>query len=87
MPCEGALSVGKAQTGTADGVNVIQKRLSEITKPDIEALITAKIEERRTLDYKDVLPGNSDEQKKEFLYDVSSFANAAGGDLIFGLTD
>jgi hypothetical protein len=31
------------------------------------------------------LPGNSDSDKKEFLADVSSFANANGGDLVYGI--
>jgi hypothetical protein len=66
---------------------MIPKPLDEIEKPDIDALVTAKTSERRTLEYKEALPGGADEEKKEFLYDVSSLANAAGGDLIFGITD
>ena len=31
------------------------------------------------------MPSNSDLDKKEFLADVSSFANASGGDLIYGI--
>ena len=33
------------------------------------------------------MPGNADADKKEFLADVSSFANTAGGDLIFGIEE
>ena len=40
--------------------------------------------EGRTLDYKLTLPGNSDEEKREFLADVTSFANASGGDIVYG---
>ncbi len=32
-------------------------------------------------------PSNSDSDKKEFLYDVSSFANASGGHLIYGIKE
>jgi hypothetical protein len=34
---------------------------------------------------KEVLPGNSDRDKKEFLADISAFANASGGDVLFGV--
>ena len=66
---------------------MIQKPISSISKEDIESLINAKLGEKRTLDYKQELPDNSSEGKREFLYDVSSFANSAGGDLIFGVSD
>ncbi|HEV3037522.1 MAG TPA: ATP-binding protein [Candidatus Angelobacter sp.] len=66
---------------------VIQKPLDQITKANIESLITAKVSERRTLDYKQQLPGGTDEDKRELLGDVASFANASGGDLLFGVVD
>ena len=55
------------------------KPLDQITADDLQALIDAQAPEKRTLDYKATLPGNADADKKEFLADVSSFANAAGG--------
>jgi len=58
-----------------------------ISKAEIESVVSAGISERRTLDYKQELPGNADGDKKEFLADVSSFANAAGGDLIYGIPE
>lgn len=42
--------------------------------------------EARRIDYKTQV-GNSDEAKREFLADVSSFANASGGDLLIGVED
>src|SRR5215469_3816300 len=66
---------------------MIQKGIGSISKQDIESLVTAKVAEKRTLDYKEQLPDNSSESKREFLYDVSSFANAIGGDIIFGISD
>jgi len=66
---------------------MIPKPVDEITRADIDALVTAKAAERRTLDYKELLPGGTDDEKKEFLYDVTSFANASGGDLVFGVAD
>ena len=66
---------------------MIPKRFEDIAKADIDALVANGVPEGRTLDYKRTLPGNGDEDKKEFLADVSSFANAAGGDLVYGVDE
>ena len=66
---------------------MIQLPLNQITKEAIEELVDNKVQEGRTLEYKQELPGNSDGDKKEFLADVSSFANAAGGDILYGVTE
>lgn len=66
---------------------MIRKRLDEITKADFKLLVENNIQERKTLEYKAVLPDNSDGGKKEFLADISSLANTEGGDLIFGLRE
>jgi hypothetical protein len=66
---------------------MIPKQIDQIEKPDIDRLIENEVRELRTIDYKMELPGNSDKDKKEFLADVSSFANAAGGDLVFGVRE
>jgi hypothetical protein len=70
-----------------EGRKVILKPLNQVSKEDIESLVSAKVSESRTLDYKQQLPDSDTEKKREFLYDVSSFANAAGGDMVFGITD
>lgn len=54
---------------------------------DLAALKDAGVSESRHLDFKLELPGNSDEQRKEFLADVCSFANAGGGDIVFGVEE
>jgi hypothetical protein len=70
------------------GENVmIQKNFDDINKADIDFLITNKINELKTLEYKQKLPGSTDSDKKEFLADISSFANASGGDLIYGIKE
>ena len=66
---------------------MISKEFDAITKADIEALVANGVAEGRTIEYKQQLPGGTDDDKKEFFADVSSFANAAGGDLIFGVAD
>jgi hypothetical protein len=66
---------------------MIQKPVDTISEDDLLALITNGVSEGRTIDYKRELPGNSDGDKKEFLADVSSFANTSGGDLVFGIDE
>ncbi len=64
---------------------MLTKQLDNLKSSDFQALIDDGVAERKTLDYKRDLPGNSDADTKEFLADVSSLANTAGGDLIFGM--
>ena len=66
---------------------MINKPLEQITELDLQALVNNKVTENKTIEYKQALPGNSDADKKEFLADVSSFANTVGGDLIFGIKE
>jgi Putative DNA-binding domain len=66
---------------------MISKRLEEIGEADLDDLLANGVTEGKTIEYKKVLPGNSDSEKKEFLADVSSFANTTGGDLIFGIDE
>lgn len=60
-------------------------QLDQITEPDLQALVDAGVPEGLRLEYKRDLYGNSDRDIKEFLKDVSSFANSLGGDLIVGI--
>ena len=66
---------------------MIPKRLSDIDEEAIASLIQNGVAEGRTLEYKQALPGGSEPDKKEFLADISSFANSGGGDLIFGVEE
>ncbi len=66
---------------------MIPKPLTQVILADIQVLLENQIREGRTLDYKRDLPGASDDNKRELLADISSFANAAGGDLIFGIEE
>ena len=66
---------------------MINKRFDQIDKADIEDLVNNEVSESRTLEYKQELPSNSDSDKKEFLADISSFANAAGGDILYGIVE
>ncbi len=66
---------------------MIPKRLEEITDEDIAILVATKTPESRTLDYKQTIPGNTTEERKDFAADVSALANSLGGDLVYGVTE
>ena len=53
----------------------------------IVTLIKNKIQENLYLDYKRELKLEGSEERKEFLYDISSFANSEGGIIIFGIDE
>jgi len=63
------------------------KSFDKVKKADIESLITSKISEQKVVEYKRDLPGNTDSEKVEFARDIVSFANTAGGDVLFGVSD
>ncbi len=65
---------------------MINKKIEEIKESDLQVLINNKVFEGKTIEYKKELPINSDSDKKEFLADITSFANSSGGDLIFGIS-
>jgi predicted HTH transcriptional regulator len=66
---------------------MIPRAIRAITVDDLKELIRTPIREGKTIEYKRHLPGPKDEDKREFLADASSFANATGGDLIFGIEE
>ncbi len=64
---------------------MIPKHIRDIAPGDLQALVDDEVREGKTIEYKLELPGNADSQKAKFLASVSSFANTAGGDHIFGV--
>lgn len=66
---------------------MLDKPIDQVCKADIDALIEDEVREARVIDFKGERLGKSDEQKREFLGDASSFANAAGGHLVFGVEE
>lgn len=65
----------------------LEKSFNEISEADIRQLVEDKISERKTIEYKGALPENKYDSKKEFLADVSSFANTIGGHLLYGIQE
>jgi hypothetical protein len=68
-------------------MSLTQKPLATIAEQDLMELLTNAVPEGLMLDYKRDLPGGADGDKREFLADVSSFANSYGGDLLFGMEE
>ena len=66
---------------------MINKPINSIESSDLDALVANAVPEGKLLDYKRDLPGPADADKKELLADASSFANTAGGFLIFGVEE
>lgn len=66
---------------------LFEKNFYSITAEDLKNLIAYKVSEDKTVEFKQELPGNSDSEIKEFLADVSSFANALGGMIYYGISE
>lgn len=63
------------------------RRIEDISVDDMRVLVESGVPEGKEIDYKQTLPTNDNEGKREFLADVSSFANTAGGYLVFGIRE
>jgi len=68
-------------------MSLLHKSLDQITEADLQILVSTPVYESRVLDYKEQLPGDSSSEKKEFLYDITSFANSCGGELLYGISE
>ncbi|CAN7205864.1 ATP-binding protein [Paenibacillus sp. LjRoot153] len=69
-------------------MSLLLKSIEQITEQDIESLVTDLVPESRVLDYKETMPNlQVGDEKREFVYDVSAFANGGGGELIFGIAE
>lgn len=60
--------------------------LDQIDEGQLQRLIEGRVSETRDIEYKRDTYGNADRDHGEFLADISSFANTAGGDIIIGMT-
>jgi hypothetical protein len=59
--------------------------IGEIREEQVAGLIASQAPESLLIEYTRETYRGNDEQRKEFLADVSSFANSQGGDLIIGM--
>ncbi len=66
---------------------MIPAKLDDATFEHINRLIAAGVSESKTLEFKRDVPGRDNSARHEFLADVCALANAAGGDIVFGLDE
>jgi hypothetical protein len=64
---------------------VMALNLSAATEQDLLALIKAEVREGKSIEYKREVAVSESDQKRKFVRGIASFANASGGELIFGL--
>jgi hypothetical protein len=57
------------------------------TAKDLEAVMDAKVKESRFIEYKRELPSTKDSDVTDLLADVSAFANASGGTILYGIDE
>jgi hypothetical protein len=66
---------------------LFNKHINDINEDDIKRLQDNAIAETKLLDYKLELKIGSDEEKKEFLADITAMANTEGGLIIYGIEE
>ena len=62
-------------------------KFETISECDLCRLVDDGIGESKTLEYKEALVVATEDQKREFLSDVTALANTDGGDLVFGMKE
>ena len=66
----------------------LPSKLLDATQADIDRLVADKVREGPHLDFKRELPATWDDKAKHrFLADATAFANAGGGDILFGVDE
>ncbi len=65
----------------------IEKPLKDVTLVEVQGLVDRSVGESLHLDYKAAFALTTREDQKEFLKDVSAFANSQGGLLIYGIEE
>jgi Schlafen, AlbA_2 len=68
-------------------VSLSRLNFDDVSEADLAALVGAGIPEGLLIEYKSAAYGRADADVREFLKDVSAFANASGGHLVIGMTE
>lgn len=66
---------------------MIERPLNQVTLDDIESLVKFRRSESRTLDFKEAFPSPDHKGVRDFLADVTAFANTDGGDIVIGIRE
>ncbi len=61
------------------------RQLSEIMQQYLQRLVDEQVQERDTLEYKNNMYGDTDDDRREMLKDITSMANHRGGYLVIGI--
>jgi len=64
---------------------LFEKEISKITLDDIKELVNQKVSESKYIEYKKQLPVFNRKEKIKILAQITSFANASGGLIIYGI--
>ncbi|HSB01694.1 MAG TPA: ATP-binding protein [Anaerolineales bacterium] len=65
----------------------LDKFFDNLNAADLKQLIENKVSGCRTVEYTECLPDDTFDSQKEFLAEVASFANTAGGNLVYGIKE
>lgn len=68
-------------------MSLTDRNIHTIGERELQSLIDGGVREQRDIDYKKMTYGNSEGDRAEFLADISSFANASGGDIVIGIDE
>jgi len=68
-------------------MRVLGELVGDVSPDTIRRLIGERIPESRDLEYKQQLPTDKPDDRKEFLADVSALANTQGGVIVYGITE
>lgn len=66
---------------------MLPQHLEQIDEAFLLQLIADGVQESGVLDFKACPPGKSDQDKSKFRSDVCAFANADGGDIVYGISE
>lgn len=68
-------------------MSIERANFDAVSEQDLQQLVAAQVPEGLRLEYKRETYGNTDAEKREFLKDISAFANSSGGHLILGMEE
>ena len=68
-------------------MSIFRPLLEDVVEADVAQLVADAQNEGLSVEFKRDMYGNADADRKEFLKDLSSFANSAGGHLVIGIEE
>jgi len=66
---------------------ILGKTIGALDATDLLALPNSEVRESRLLEFKETLPTNQQEDKKDFLFEVAGMVNGGGGAIIIGVEE